>query len=423
MNKTRIQYIGRFLLVVQLLFMLGACSDDDYKASVKELRLVRVTPSNVYTGDIVSILGRNFSTDTGENYVYIDETPAQVIEAVKDEIKIIMPAMEPGRHIIRVKTASGDLSGLEVTYLKTPDHEYLVSTIVGRKGVATCEDGVGTDATTKLPSGLAFAPDGSIWFTDRGFNAIRRISPDYEVTTLGKVAIDNGSAVWQGGFNSKGEYYFIDKAKGMLRKFNPADGKATTIASGMKSPMNVAFDSDDNMYVSARDNKAIYKFTPDGIQSTFATLQYPPNYCTFDRRGNMLVGVNGYVLLQIAPDGTQSVICGDGQKHSEYNDGEPGNPLTAAIGPTFGVCAAADGSIYYADNRYHVIRHLVPDESGDYSKGTLETIMGTGKAGYADGKGLKAAFNAPYEIIITEDGKTMYIAGAINYVIRSVSIR
>lgn len=406
-----------------LLPMLGACSDDDYKANVTELRLVRAYPTNVYAGDIVTILGRNFGLETDDNHVYIDDIEAQVIEASKDELKIILPTMEPGMHVIRVTTLSGDLSGLELNYLKTPDKDYLVQTIIGRKGVYDLVDGIGTDATTKLPTGLAFAPDGSIWFTDRGNNAIRRISPDLEVKTLGMVAIDGGSAIWQGGFNSKGEYYFIDKAKGMLRKFNAADGTATTVASGMKSPMNVIFDKDDNMYVSARDNKAIYKFTPAGVQSTYATLTVSPNYITFDKRGNLIVGINGYQLVMVAPDGTQSVICGDNVKHDAYYDGEPGNPLTAHIGPTFGICAASDGCLYYADQRFHVIRRLTPDENGDYSKGTLETVMGTGKAGYADGKGLKAAFNAPYEIIISEDCRTMYVAGTINYVIRRVDIR
>ena len=46
-----------------------------------------------------------------------------------------------------------------------------------------------------------------------------------------------------------------------------------------------------------------------------------------------------------------------------------------------------------------------------------------GKAGFADGKGLKATFNQPYEIIITEDCKTMYVAGAVNYLIRRITVK
>ena len=48
---------------------------------------------------------------------------------------------------------------------------------------------------------------------------------------------------------------------------------------------------------------------------------------------------------------------------------------------------------------------------------------GSGKAGFSDGKGLKATFNQPYEIIITEDCKTMYVAGAVNYLIRRITVK
>lgn len=198
----------------------------------------------------------------------------------------------------------------------------------------------------------------------------------------------------------------------------------STIASGMKSPMNVAFDDEDNIYVSARDNKAVYKFTPSGAKTTFATLNVSPNYIVFDKNKNMIVGTsNGYVLIQISPDGTQKTIAGDGVKGQEYYDGDPGNPLSAKVGATFGVAAGSDGCLYLSDNTYNCIRKLTPDASGDYSKGTLETIAGSGKSGFSDGKGLKATFNQPYEIIITKDCKTMYVAGAVNYLIRRITVK
>ena len=379
------------LLACPLLSLFVACNDNDYKASVTELRLVLVKPTNVYSGEIATILGRNFSTVPEENAVFINDQQATVIEAFKDELKIILPEMAPGKYSIRVKSPSGELTGLELNYLKTPDQEYIVQTIVGQKGVFEMTDGVGTEATTKLPTGIAFAPDGSLWFTERGYNYIRRISPDFLVTSLLDVAVDGSSAIWQGGFDSKG---------------------------------NVTFDDEDNIYVSARDNKAIYKFTPSGTKTTFATLNVSPNYIVFDKNKNMIVGTsNGYVLIQISPDGTQKTIAGDGVKGQEYYDGEPGNPLSAKVGATFGVAAGSDGCLYLSDNTYNCIRKLTPDANGDYSKGTLETIAGSGKAGFSDGKGLKATFNQPYEIIITEDCKTMYVAGAVNYLIRRITVK
>ena len=74
-------------------------------------------------------------------------------------------------------------------------------------------DGVGTEATTKLPTGITFAPDGSLWFTERGYNYIRRISPDFLVTSLLDVAVDGSSAIWQGGFDSKGTIISLTREK------------------------------------------------------------------------------------------------------------------------------------------------------------------------------------------------------------------
>lgn len=412
------------LFTCLLLSLFSACSNNDYKASVTELRLVLVKPTNAYPGEIATILGRNFSTVPEENIVTINGKQATVLEAGKDELKVILPEIAPGKYPIHVKSPSGELEALEINYLKTPEHEYMVQTIVGQKGVFDMKDGVGTEATTKLPTGLAFAPDGSIWFTERGHNYIRRISTDFMVTSLVDVAIDSKSAIWQGGFDSRGNYYFVDKAKGMLRKVEAGTMAVSTVASGMKSPMNVTFDEEDNIYVSARDNKAVYKFTPSGSKSTFATLGVSPNYITFDKHKNLIVGTSSsYAIIQVSPDGTQKVIAGDGVKGKEYYDGEPGNPLTAKVGATFGIAAGADGCLYISDNTYHCIRKLTPDADGDYSKGTLETIAGSGKAGFSDGKGLKATFNQPYEIILTEDCKTMYVAGAVNYLIRRITVK
>ena len=95
------------LLACSLLSLFVACNDNDYKASVTELRLVLVKPTNVYSGEIATILGRNFSTVPEENAVFINDQQATVIEAFKDELKIILPEMAPGKYSIRVKSPSG----------------------------------------------------------------------------------------------------------------------------------------------------------------------------------------------------------------------------------------------------------------------------------------------------------------------------
>ena len=51
------------------LALLCSCSGDEYVAKVTELKLVSVNPTNGYPGEIVKILGRNFSPVASQNKV------------------------------------------------------------------------------------------------------------------------------------------------------------------------------------------------------------------------------------------------------------------------------------------------------------------------------------------------------------------
>ena len=404
------------------LALLCSCSGDEYVAKVTELKLVSVNPTNGYPGEIVRILGRNFSPVASQNKVVIAGEEARILECGRDELQIILPEAEPGDYTLTVTSPAGTAGGLSFTYLKVPDHQYLVTTIVGQKGAYEMVDGIGTAAITKLPTGLNKAPDGSIWFTCRGYNKIRRIAKDYTVTTLADVELGS-SAIWQGCFSPDGQYYyFVDKPKGMLRRMSVSDYSVTTVASGLKSPMNCCFDADGNVYVSARDNKAIYKFDKDNVKTTFATLDAGPNYCKFAPNGNLIVTLNsGYKFVSISPDGTVTDFLGTGVKPEEKSDGEPGQPLTVGIKTCFGFDFDSNGVMYISDNSYNCIRRFTPGPGLDYSTGTVETIIGS-VSGYADGSGLKVKMSQPYEIMVYDDN-TLYFADTVNYLIRKVVIK
>ena len=62
------------------LALLCACSGDEYVAKVTELKLVSVNPTNGYPGEIVKILGRNFSPVASQNKVVIAGEEARILE-------------------------------------------------------------------------------------------------------------------------------------------------------------------------------------------------------------------------------------------------------------------------------------------------------------------------------------------------------
>ena len=195
------------------------------------------------------------------------------------------------------------------------------------------------------------------------------------------------------------------------------------MASGLNNPMNVAIDASGNIYVPCRNAQKVYKFAAGTMEkSEYATFETGgPSFIGFDPKGNLIAALwNGYKLVSVAPDGTQTVIMGTGEKKDEKDDGD-GDPLKATVRSCQGFDIAPDGTIYVGDAAYHCVRKLTPDENGDYSKGTVETILG-GTKGYADGKGLNAKFNE-VDGILVYDESTLYICDSQNCLIRKVSIR
>lgn len=404
----------------------AGCNDDDAAHHITELRLVRMVPSTGLSGEQAKILGTNFSPEATENIVTINGKTARVIAAAKDELSILLPENEAGTYDVKVESAGRVAEGLRFTYMRMTARTYIVSTLAGTRSGNGLVDGIGTEAQLGLPRGLSFAPDGSLYFTDSRSHAIRRLGTDMSVTTL-VVGNDDIKSPWQGAFDSKGNYYVASKDKGSVVKIAP-DMSTSVFASGIKTPMCVVCDKDDNVYVAARDSKSVIKYTPQGQATEYASLADAtagPNCIALDSKGNLVIGATSMrKIVMVTPSGDRLDIVGNGEKVTEYDDGEPGDPLTAKIGSNiFGLAFDAEDRLYIADASFHTIRILTPDENGDYTKGTLETVAGTGKAGYGDGIGLKASFNNPYGVTPSPDGSMIYVADSSNELIRGITVK
>src|SRR6266478_48913 len=97
---------------------------------------------------------------------------------------------------------------------------------------------------------------------------------------------------------------------GAIFKFTP-EGVKSTFASGLGDPVHQTFDEKGNLFVSDEDSNSIFKFTSDGVKSTFASGLNVPVDLAFDRSGNLFVTDfeakdGGYSILKFTPDGKKS---------------------------------------------------------------------------------------------------------------------
>lgn len=117
-------------------------------------------------------------------------------------------------------------------------------------------------------------------------------------------------------------------------KFTPA-GVKTTFASGLTFPTALAFDRGGNLYVVEHYGETILKFTPEGTKSTFASGLSSPHGLAFDGEGNLFVtesfGDTGGIT-QITPAGKKSVFAYGGNYFSLAFDAL-GNLFAASAGP------------------------------------------------------------------------------------------
>ena len=126
--------------------------------------------------------------------------------------------------------------------------------------------------------------------------------------------------------------------------YGSADGQGA--AARFNSPMGIAVDTAGNLYVADTGNSTIRKVTPGGLVSTLAGR----------------AGAPGYV------DATG---------------------VAARFSEPSGITVDADGTVYVADTKNHVVRRITP-------AGVVSTLAGSSsERGYEDGTGTEALFDAP----------------------------
>ena len=117
--------------------------------------------------------------------------------------------------------------------------------------------------------------------------------------------------------SAPGDLYVVDESAGAIYRFTP-DGTKSTFASGLDQPAGLAFDRTGNLFVVENATGSILKFAVDGTRSTFASGLASPAGAAFDSSGNLFVtdvvcgsDVGCGVIYKFGPDGTKSTFATD----------------------------------------------------------------------------------------------------------------
>ncbi|HEY5407687.1 MAG TPA: IPT/TIG domain-containing protein [Ginsengibacter sp.] len=270
-----------------------------------------------------------------------------------------------------------------------------VSTVAG-KGNPGNQDGAVGSATFNYPFGIVVDKNGNIYVSEIGSDNIRKITPDGMVSTFA------GSPTGRTGSN---------------------DGADTS--ASFNDPLGLATDADGNIYVADAANNKIRKITPAGIVTTVAGTGTAgagngtalsasfntPLSVAIDGSNNLYVTEQkNYDIRKIATDGTVTTVAGSGQAGSADGAG-----TSAGFNYPVGIVADLSGNLYVTDNGYGTIRIIT-------SSGFVATLAGNGNQASTDGIGYQASFNNPLGMAM-DSGGNLYVMDNSSNKVRKVTVQ
>jgi len=327
------------------------------------------------------------STDSAGN-VYIADTGNNKIRVVNVGTTTIMIAgvsIAPGF----IQTVAGD------------------GTTCATPAIGSCGDGgAATSAQLNNPQGVAVDSFGNIYVSDSGDRRIRIISTSGMISGYAGTGTscnpysgcgDGGPATsatlgnpWQIALDPAGDLFIVDSRANQVREVSAV------------APNNI----------STVAGNGFAGFTGDGGLATSAMLNRPHGVAV-DSAGNVLIADTGNQRIrQFLLGGNIATIGGGGSGF----DGSAAN--TAILGAGRGVALDSAGDLYIADTYNSRVREVSPSSPpGTY--GTINTIIGTGIAGFAGDGGMGSAAEINFPGSVTVDSlNNVYISDTGNQVIR-----
>jgi sugar lactone lactonase YvrE len=359
----------------------------------------------------------------------------------------------------------------------------ITTTAGGGTAWSTAADGGPATSAAILPIGVAVDRSGNVSFIDTSANRIRRVSTDGIITTIAGngenccFSGDGGPAINAQlndpagvAVDGNGNLFIADSKNNRVRKVSP-DGTIATVANACYYPDDIlaacglALDGAGNLYASEDDGT--FKLSPDGSRTRLAGGAFG---VVVDGAGNVFAADEyNHVVHRISPSGVTTTVAGTGVQGLS---GDGGPAAAAQLSLPVGLALDSAGDLYIADSGNKRIRMVsasgvittAADLSADLSVtlpnqpvgaliaglavdtdgniyveeasasftgirkispgGTIETIAGTGIAGYSgDGRpALNAQLNPSTDelgnSLALDNAGNLYVADGGNRVVR-----
>jgi sugar lactone lactonase YvrE len=214
-------------------------------------------------------------------------------------------------------------------------------------------------ALVNLPSSTDWGPDGNLYISDQSNHCVRMIdvsTPDNIITTVVAIAHTPGfggdggpaSAAYLHGevgqaaapsshlvFGPSGNLYLADTVNNRIRKVD-TNGIITTIAGN-----------------------GVAGFGGDGADALAASLNYPVDVAIGPLDGNLYIADRYNHRIRMVDLGTHIITTVVGTGTAGYS-GDGGEATSAEIFEPYGIDFDAQGALYIADTKNHVIRVVEP---------------------------------------------------------------